>query len=184
MPEPKTLKAELKKESDNLPRHWGKRLLVRRIFLLCVTVNVTHTVMAANKRFATALHALAVLEYMGRQGDRFVCSEQIAASVNTNPVMIRSLFGSLRKARLVTAKEGKGGGLRLSRAASTINLYDIYRAVEAGPIFRLNDKREKKKCPVSCQMKAILGDLGGDVEEAVRKHLSGHNLAELVSKIT
>ena len=120
---------------------------------------------------------------MDRKGEDFVSSEQIASSVNTNPVMIRSLLGALRKAKLVNAKEGKGGGVRLSRSAAHISLYDVFKAVEKGPVFRLNDKKESKDCPVSCRMKSILEGVGEDVDAALKKRLGSHSLSDLVTQI-
>jgi DNA-binding IscR family transcriptional regulator len=75
-----------------------------------------------------AVHVLAVLAY--KEGDP-VTSAKLAASVNTNPVIIRRLLLSLQRARLVETRKGAGSGSRLSRSPGRINLAEVYRAVEA-----------------------------------------------------
>src|SRR5271169_2324333 len=57
-------------------------------------------------------------------------SEFISCSVNTNPVVIRRLLGTLREAGLVESRTGVGGGWSLLREPEQITLLDILRAVE------------------------------------------------------
>ena len=66
-----------------------------------------------------AVHVLAVLAY--KEGYP-VTSAMLAASVNTNPVIIRRLLLSLQRARLVETRKGAGYGSRLSRSPGRINL--------------------------------------------------------------
>ena len=74
-----------------------------------------------------AVHVLAVLAY--KEGDR-VTSALLAASVNTNPVIVRRLLLALQRAKLVETGKGAGSGSRLSRSPGHINLAQVYRAVE------------------------------------------------------
>ena len=60
-------------------------------------------------------------------------SEFIACSVNTNPVVIRRLLGSLRAAGIVESKAGVGGGWSLLVDPERITLLDILLAVEPRP---------------------------------------------------
>src|SRR4051812_27386062 len=62
-------------------------------------------------------------------------SEHVAQSINTHPVFLRRLMKSLCEAGLVEAREGFGGGYRLTRPAREIFLDQVYRATEpSGPI--------------------------------------------------
>jgi DNA-binding IscR family transcriptional regulator len=54
-----------------------------------------------------AVHVLAVLAY--KEGDP-VTSARLAASINTNPVIVRRLLLSLQRARLVETRKGAGSG--------------------------------------------------------------------------
>ena len=67
--------------------------------------------MTGNSRFAVSLHILAYLVY--RTGSA-IPSAEIAASVDTNPVVIRRLLSALVKARLVRAQKGASGGFSLA----------------------------------------------------------------------
>ena len=75
-----------------------------------------------------AVHALTVLAY--KDGDS-VTSAFLAASVNTNPVVIRRLLLALQDGRLIETRKGAGFGSRLSRSPARINLGEIFQAVEA-----------------------------------------------------
>src|SRR5690349_10690467 len=57
-------------------------------------------IMAANSRLTIAVHALAWLALAQRGGRQRLTSDQVAASVNTNPVIIRRSLGELRRAGL------------------------------------------------------------------------------------
>jgi len=136
--------------------------------------------MAANSKFAVAVHALAVL---GVSGDTFVTSDTIASSVNTNPVVIRRLMGALIKAKLVESLPGKTGGARLARKPEKVTLLDIYRSVETDGIFALHSKPEEKSCPISCKMKAVLKPMFRQAENAVEDALKQQTLADILNAI-
>ena len=88
-----------------------------------------------------AVHVLAVLAY--KEGDP-VTSSLLAGSVNTNPVIIRRLLLSLKRARLIDTRKGAGAGSRLSRSPQRINLAEIYRAVESHEAF--SSPAEEAEC--------------------------------------
>ena len=110
-------------------------------------------------------------------------SQILAASVNTNPVVVRRLLLALRRARLIETFTGKHGGARLRKKPRQISLVDIYDAVEPRPIIPVNERRVLKKCHVSCNMKAIMTRVAASTEQAVRKHLRRITLAQLVRKL-
>src|SRR3712207_248133 len=71
----------------------------------------TEPMMAASSRFAVAVHILTLLADAGGEP---VTSEYIAASVNTNPSLIRRLLSALARAGLTTSQLGTGGGALLA----------------------------------------------------------------------
>src|SRR3954468_22554875 len=101
--------------------------------------------MTGNSRFAVSLHILTYLAY--RAGVP-VPSAEIAASVDTNPVVIRRLLSALVKARLVSAQKGATGGFSLMLAPAKISLLEIYRAAEPTPNQGLNHFAPNHRCPV------------------------------------
>src|ERR1051325_376950 len=109
--------------------------------------------MRTSCRFAMAVHVLAILAY--KDGDR-VTSSLLAASVNTNPVIIRRLLLVLQRARWVETRKGAGFGSRLSCSPSRINLGEIYRAVEEGESFVMPRGKPNCACPVGNCIQAAL----------------------------
>ena len=121
--------------------------------------------MTSNARFAMAVHVLAVLAL---QDGSPVSSEFLAVSVNTNPVVIRRLLLYLQAANLVRTRKGPRAGSRLSRPAASINLAQIYRAVEGADLFELPHKTPNRKCPVGHCIQGILRQVFTSARQALR----------------
>src|SRR5262245_32035310 len=94
--------------------------------------------MAANSRLTIAVHALAWLALARWRGHEILTSDQVAASVNANPVVIRRSLGDLRLAGLVEVRHGAGAGWRLAREPEEITLLDVYAAVAQEPLFAMH----------------------------------------------
>jgi Rrf2 family protein len=135
--------------------------------------------MAANSRFAVAVHALAVLAW---HGERPVCSREIAASVLTNAVVIRRILGQLAHAGIVEASLGANGGFMLARPAARISLLDVYTAVGEGEFFALKHD-VSRSCPVACRMNSVLEGVLSRVEAKVRPELKRTTLAHIVKEL-
>jgi Rrf2 family protein len=137
--------------------------------------------MAANSRFAVGVHCLLGLAYLGEEG---TTAEILAGSVNTNPVVVRRLLKSLERQGLVEIRPGKGGGVRLLRAPSTITLADIYAAVETdAEIFAYHEAPPNEGCRVSCKVKYLLEPIFSAASEAVRGSLAETKLSDLLEAI-
>jgi DNA-binding IscR family transcriptional regulator len=81
--------------------------------------------MPRSTRFSVALHLLSHLAEVREPQT----SEQLAACVATNPVVVRRTLAGLRDAGLVSAARGTGGGWRLARPAAEVTLRDVYAAL-------------------------------------------------------
>ena len=82
--------------------------------------------MAANCRFAFAVHILSVLALKKNEG---VTSDALAGSVNTNPVVIRRIVSALQQAGLVATAKGARGGVKLALSPENISLGAVHRAM-------------------------------------------------------
>jgi Rrf2 family protein len=138
--------------------------------------------MAGSSRFAVAVHALAVLAYLERHGIDRVSSADIARSVNTNAVVIRNLLRLLKRAGLIEAKEGKGGGVRLRKKARAISLERVYAIVEGESVLGVNRNPQCARCPVSRGMHDLFPKLVAEVDAAVARALRGRTLEQLVDR--
>ncbi|MER7842470.1 Rrf2 family transcriptional regulator [Kitasatospora sp. NPDC096077] len=139
--------------------------------------------MSANSRLTVAAHALTWIGLYQRRGHEVATSEQIATSVNTNPVVIRRLLAQLRKAGLADSRRGAGAGWTLSRELSTITLLDVYEAVEPGPVFALHPATPDHECVVGHGIGPVLGTVYDGVEAALRAELARTTLEDVLRDV-
>jgi Rrf2 family protein len=127
-----------------------------------------------------AVHVLAVLAY--KEGDR-VTSGLLAASINTNPVIVRRLLLTLQRARLVETRKGAGSGSRLSRSPGRINLAEVYRAVEDVEPFASPARKANTACPVGHCIRKTLNQVFVSAENAMERDLEKTTLAGVIGMI-
>jgi Rrf2 family protein len=138
---------------------------------------------SANSRLTVAAHALTWIGLYQRRGHEVATSEQIATSVNTNPVVIRRLLAELRKAGLADSRRGAGAGWALSRDLSAITLLDVYEAVESGPIFALHPSAPDPECVVGHGIGPVLTTVYDGIEATLRSELAGTTLEDLLKDV-
>ena len=137
--------------------------------------------MAANCRFAFAVHILAVLAYRREHG---VTSDLLAASVNTNAVVIRRILSDLRRSGLVVTHKGAGGGARLSAPPEEITLDAVYRAVGSGPGFSPHPQHPNRRCPVGKKIERVLAEVFSSAQAALEAELAHRTLADVLETVT
>jgi Rrf2 family protein len=111
-------------------------------------------------------------------------SEFIACSVNTNPVVIRRLLGSLRAAGIVDSKPGAGGGWTLLMDPAKITLLDILRAVEPrSELFALHRAEPNTECPCGQYIVSVLSEVYDKVQDGMTHQLDAITIACITGKI-
>ncbi len=137
--------------------------------------------MAQNCRFAFAVH---VLSSLALHPEGAMNSEQLAGTVNTNPVVIRRLLLDLREADLIETQRGPGGGARLSRDAKDISLAQIFKAVsgEFQP-FGEHPNEPAQGCCVGRGIKAVLEGIAQKAAQCVEEQYAAMSLADVVAKL-
>ncbi len=86
--------------------------------------------MSDSQKFPVAAHALAYLAHKGATtAEHAVSSAELAASMPTNPVVVRRVTAMLAKAGLIDTRAGAGGGAWLKLAPAQIGLDRVLRAV-------------------------------------------------------
>lgn len=136
--------------------------------------------MTGNSRFAVSVH---ILTYLAYQKERAVPSAEIAASVDTNPVVIRRLLSALVKARLVKAQKGAAGGFALASAAENVSLLDVYRAVEPRPNRGLRTFAPNHRCPVGAKIEHILESVFFKAQAGMEAELARENIAGIEREV-
>ena len=136
--------------------------------------------MAANSQFAMAIHILTMLAMADDANQK---SDYIAASDNTNAVVIRRLLGQLSAAKLVISQTGAFGGTRLARCPREITLCEIYKAVSCGEVFALHGKAPSQDCPIGKNIEAVLCNLQKEIDRSVGEKLGQYHLQDLIEQI-
>ncbi|MFL5384383.1 MAG: Rrf2 family transcriptional regulator [Longimicrobiaceae bacterium] len=130
-----------------------------------------------SSRVAVAVHVLA---YMAWKRSEAVTSERIAASVNTNPVVVRRIVGALRNAGMVTVQPGVGGGATLAREPREISLLDVYRAVEDGDeLFSLHPSEPSQSCNIGGNIRDVLRPIFCSAHRAMESVLAQVSVADV-----
>jgi DNA-binding IscR family transcriptional regulator len=86
--------------------------------------------MSDSQRFPVAAHALAYLAHKGAYSPAdAAASAVLAASVPTNPVVVRRVTAMLARAGLIATRPGASGGAWLLRRPEQITLDQVLKAV-------------------------------------------------------
>ncbi len=136
--------------------------------------------MSTNSRFARAVHVLSLMAWSGEEPLK---SEQVAESVNTNPVVIRRIVKELAEAGLVVSQTGSLGGSRLANDPAKTTLLDVYKALEYGSVFSLHRQPPSRDCPVGVNIETVLGDVLLEVDSAVQQVLANITINDVVGRL-
>jgi len=131
--------------------------------------------MNKNSQLSDVLH---VLLHMA-EGDGPVTSEVLAASMKTNPVVLRRLMGGLRDAGFVVSQKGHGGGWVLSCALDRITLSDVYQALGAPKLVSLGFREDNPSCLVALAVNDALAGAAHEAEALLLKRFGAVTLANL-----
>lgn len=142
--------------------------------------------MAANTQLAVATHILTILAI--RPGDEpqknaRLCSEAIAHSIDTNPVVVRRLVAKLVKVGLVVSQAGKGGGLSLACEPEHISLLQVYEALGDEMASPFKPHTPNQSCPTGVGMVQVLHGVFAEVEDGVRKTLESLTIADMARAV-
>jgi len=136
--------------------------------------------MSTNSRFAVAVHVMTLMAWSGEESLK---SDQVADSVNTNPVVIRRMLCELAEAGLVVSQTGSLGGSRLAGDPSKTTLLDIYQALDNRGVFSLHRQPPSQDCPVGVNIETVLGEVLSEVDSAVEAVLAKITISDVVQRL-
>ncbi|MFI9508042.1 Rrf2 family transcriptional regulator [Nocardia sp. NPDC052566] len=133
-----------------------------------------------NSRLTVAIHVLTWMALVEPKRQDVITSDELANSVNTNPVVIRRILGQLRDAGLVSAQRGRGAGFTLARTPDAISLLDVYRAIEPDALFSLHPATPNQACPVGRGIQPVLRGAYQRAEEVMKEELATVSIADVL----
>jgi DNA-binding IscR family transcriptional regulator len=137
--------------------------------------------MSDSQRFPVAAHALAYLAHAGASGPESAASSaSIAASMPTNPVVVRRVTAMLAKAGLIGTRAGASGGAWLLGAPESITLDKVLKAVGGCGHFGCPPPGAKG-CPVGEKIPEAVGRAIAAADAAAAERLSKITVADLLS---
>ncbi len=134
--------------------------------------------MQISTKFTIAIHILTAITYFS--DDYEITSKFLAASVGSNPVIIRNLMSNLREAGIIESRQGKSGA-KITRPLDQITFLDIYRAVETGSQKELFHFHENPNplCPVGRNIHQSLNQTLEEIQEKFETELSRHTIEDV-----
>ena len=137
--------------------------------------------MQISSRFTMAIHMCACIDTFT---DRKMTSDFMAASIGTNPVIVRKLLQQLKAAGLIEVSRGTGG-VTVTKPLDEITFLDVYKAVECTPDEQLFHFHENPnpKCPVGKNIHHVLDDRLNQVQKAMEDKLATMTLADVKNDV-
>ena len=137
--------------------------------------------MSDSQRFPVAAHALAYLAHKGAfSADQAASSAVLAASVPTNPVVVRRVTAMLARAGLIATRPGANGGSWLLRPPEDIRLDEVLKAVD-GCAHLGSPPTGAKGCPVGEHIPRQVAKALRAAELAAAMRLSRITVADLLA---
>lgn len=126
-----------------------------------------------NGRFAISMHILTLL---AKTNGEWLTSDQLAGSININPVLVRKEIINLRNKGLVISREGKNGGSLLAKPATQIRVSDVFLATRQGAFLGTARNSPNPNCPIGRQINQQLDALYQEAENALVQKLGDTTL--------
>jgi DNA-binding IscR family transcriptional regulator len=132
-----------------------------------------------NSRFSVALHAL--IQMAERRGVS-ATSEELAACLMTNPVVVRRTMAGLRAVGLVRSAPGHRGGWILMRGPEATSLAEVYAALRESMRSGAG-KAESPGCLVELAISRLMDDFRKQAEALLVKRLGEKTLADVAAEV-
>lgn len=123
--------------------------------------------------------AVQALVYLSRESQQKCPSVEIAATLQSEPTLIRRVLAVLAREGFLETKEGRDGGFQLKRAPETITLDEVYDAFRAGSPLCFGIKDTTGDHAFGLEMRRALGGITDELDRSMRETLSKHSIAEI-----
>lgn len=138
--------------------------------------------MRISTKCSSAIHILLMIGIPS--GNDKLTSDFLASSVGSNPVEIRKLLSSLKKAGIIDVSRGTGGA-KLKKSPQDITLLDIYNAVDSASLDELIGvhSHPEQRCVFGRNIQALLKEPYEKISNAVREEMCSITLDQLCNRL-
>lgn len=136
--------------------------------------------MKRDSRLSSVLHALLHMA----EKETLLTSDELAACMRTNPVVVRRTMGLLREAGLVASERGHAGGWRIIRPLDEITLRQLHEALGEPAVFAIGNRNETPECLVEQAVNTVLDSAFAEAEALLLERFSGVTLADLSAEFS
>jgi hypothetical protein len=136
--------------------------------------------LSESQKFPVAAHALAYLAHkQAFCSSAAISSAALAASMPTNPVVVRRVTSMLAKAGLIATRAGSNGGAWLLKPAETIGLDQVLRAVHGHAHLGM-PRPGAEDCPIAQKVPKAVGAAIAAADQAAAERLSHIMVSDLL----
>ncbi|MBC34529.1 MAG: transcriptional regulator [Bacteroidetes bacterium] len=128
-------------------------------------------------KFAISIHILTLL---AKHENQLLSSEKIADSLNMNPALVRRELSALKQKGFLESKEGKGGGVKLSKAPEDIDISDVLDSVKTVHLLGFAKNIPNPRCDVGRNINHELRSLYSEIDRVVYQFLTKYTLSDFV----
>ena len=132
----------------------------------------------ANTRLSDLLQILVYLKI--HEGEKLP-SSRIAASLKTNPSLVRQMIGQLSRAGLLQTQRGSTQ-IHFTRPLTEITALDVYRASEPAHDLLVVDQNTAQSCSVGVAFPNVLAGHSQEIQASVEAQLAQLTVAQLVAE--
>jgi len=138
--------------------------------------------MRISVKCSSAIHVLLMIAVLPSHYK--ITSEFLASSVGSNPVEIRKLLSSLKKAGIIDVARGPGGAV-LRKKPEDISLWDVYHAVDSASLDELIGvhSHPAPQCLFGRNIGNLLAEPYAEIGEAVRRKMAAITLEQLIARL-
>ena len=134
-------------------------------------------IMQISMKCSIAVHCLIFIHEA--KGTAKVTSNLLAKSTGCNPVIIRNIISSLKKAGIITVPRGTGGA-----DPSQITLYQIYTALEPDGLASIIGIHpcQGRPCPVAQNIRKVLQTPYNKIEDSIKQAMESITLQSMIDE--
>ncbi|KRN94182.1 Rrf2 family transcriptional regulator [Pediococcus stilesii] len=130
-------------------------------------------------KLSDAIHILAFLDIY-KNGD--LSSKMIASSIETNASTVRSLMSDLKKAGLISTRQGSVNPA-LTRSADQITLLDVYQAINMDHNLLHVDPKTNPQCVVGGNIQETLNAVYADIQESAFQKMALTSIQDIIDDV-